>query len=178
MKNVNFPVRYWFPDHSVKVVFEPIAFEPEIEQITACFAFVYTTDDKVLLIKPKKREWGLPGGYREKGETPSACLKREVFEEANVEIKNIRPIARQRITLLKETASNQQYPRESYIMLYLAEVDKIKEFSAKYETTKRDFVMFQNIKKEYGDKIDETLLEKTNYAIDFLKNERIQAKLH
>ncbi len=48
-------------------------------------------DDKILLIKrknePFKGCWALPGGFIEYGESAEEAVKREIKEEANLEIK-------------------------------------------------------------------------------------------
>ena len=48
-------------------------------------------DDKILLIKrknePFKGCWALPGGFIEYGESTEEAVKREIKEEANLEIK-------------------------------------------------------------------------------------------
>ena len=41
-------------------------------------------DDKVLLIKSKKRGWEIPGGVIEQGEAILDGLKREIFEESGI----------------------------------------------------------------------------------------------
>ncbi|MCI8364120.1 MAG: NUDIX domain-containing protein [Eubacterium sp.] len=41
-------------------------------------------DDKVLLIRSKKRGWEIPGGVIEQGETILDGLKREIFEESGI----------------------------------------------------------------------------------------------
>lgn len=51
-------------------------------------------DDKgrVLLLKHRFRPgsgWGMPGGYLEKGEQPQAALRRELREEAGLEIEKV-----------------------------------------------------------------------------------------
>lgn len=43
-------------------------------------------DDEVLLLKNQKGTWGVVGGHLELGEQPLEGLKREVKEEASVEI--------------------------------------------------------------------------------------------
>ena len=50
---------------------------------------VMIDDGKLLLIKQKTlgREWYLPGGTLEDGETLSACVEREVFEETGFTVK-------------------------------------------------------------------------------------------
>lgn len=59
-------------------------------------AFI-SRDDKVLLLKRSESEkafpdfWELPGGKVEFGETPEDALKRELLEEAGIEIKVSNP---------------------------------------------------------------------------------------
>ncbi len=52
------------------------------------------TDDRsrVLLLKHRFRPgsgWGIPGGYIEKGEQPEDALRRELREEAGLELENV-----------------------------------------------------------------------------------------
>jgi 8-oxo-dGTP diphosphatase len=52
------------------------------------------TDDRgrVLLLKHRFRPgtgWGIPGGYIEKGEQPEAAIRRELREEAGLEVENL-----------------------------------------------------------------------------------------
>ncbi|MDR5659627.1 (deoxy)nucleoside triphosphate pyrophosphohydrolase [Serpentinicella sp. ANB-PHB4] len=60
-----------------------------MKEVTAA---IIQKEDKTLIARRGKGEklagkWEFPGGKIEKGETPQACLKREIKEELNVEIK-------------------------------------------------------------------------------------------
>ena len=46
-------------------------------------------NDRVLCLKNEREEWDLPGGKIDFNEDIEKCLKREVKEEVNLEIKNL-----------------------------------------------------------------------------------------
>lgn len=47
---------------------------------------VVLLDGCVLLVHNERDEWELPGGRLEAGETPEACVAREVAEETGIEV--------------------------------------------------------------------------------------------
>ncbi|CAG8521995.1 16986_t:CDS:2, partial [Racocetra persica] len=51
---------------------------------------IQNKEGKILMIKEKKRGWMFPGGKIEEGETPEEAAKREVFEETNLVVKNLK----------------------------------------------------------------------------------------
>lgn len=59
----------------------------EHNHFVSCAALVTNDDGKILLVKSPWRGWEYPGGLIEPGETFQQCLKREVREEAGVEIE-------------------------------------------------------------------------------------------
>lgn len=55
-------------------------------------AIITDNQRRVLLLKHRFRPgtgWGIPGGYIEKGEQPDEALRRELREEAGLEVENI-----------------------------------------------------------------------------------------
>lgn len=63
---------------------------PETLQFNCADSLIYN-DGKILLIKrrfaPGKDTWALPGGFKNHDETFFECAKRELFEEAGIQIK-------------------------------------------------------------------------------------------
>lgn len=55
-------------------------------QLVSASGFVYK-DDKILMVKSKRRGWEFPGGISEKGEAIIDCLKREIFEESGIKVE-------------------------------------------------------------------------------------------
>lgn len=56
-------------------------------------AIVFDSGGRVLLLRhvlrPDKSGWGIPGGFLAKGEQPEDAVKRELCEEAGVNIENL-----------------------------------------------------------------------------------------
>ena len=50
---------------------------------------IIVDDNKILCLKNERNEWDLPGGKINFNEDVEACLKREVKEEVNLDIKNL-----------------------------------------------------------------------------------------
>ncbi|MDD2935495.1 MAG: NUDIX hydrolase [Candidatus Pacebacteria bacterium] len=84
-----------------------------------CFAFY---KNKLLLVRDgKKKSWGPAGGSIEKDETLEDCAKRELLEEANVEMLSFKPIGYQKASLPNGP--------EEYQLRVFCEVKPIGEFT-------------------------------------------------
>jgi 8-oxo-dGTP pyrophosphatase MutT (NUDIX family) len=84
------------------------------------------------MTKPK-REWGLPGGHIELGKTPKECCEREVFEETTVTIKNLKLIGAWKTEHVFDSKYNKNYADPSDQLLYIADINEIKECSQQLE---------------------------------------------
>src|SRR5205085_8625852 len=62
-----------------------------------CLAF---DGDLVILTRHVERQWTIPGGRLEPGETPLQCMVREAKEEAGIEVTDARVVAHNRIEML------------------------------------------------------------------------------
>jgi 8-oxo-dGTP diphosphatase len=97
-----------------------------------CIAF---DQDRVVLAKHVEREWTIPGGRLEPGETALACLIREAREEAGLVIADPRVVAHNRIEMLDEQPEDWPYPFPSYQVFYVARVVELGEITALDECT-------------------------------------------
>lgn len=65
----------------------------ELENIQQVYGFVFNKKQEILLIKLPEGKWCLPGGGPEEYDKDwKETLKREILEEADVEIEDIKPV--------------------------------------------------------------------------------------
>lgn len=96
--------------------------------ISQAYGVILNDQDQVLLVHNiVTNSWILPGGKIEKGESPKQCLKREIIEEANVEINpySIRELFFQKVLQKDEDGD---YYLESVQVRYFARASKINVF--------------------------------------------------
>lgn len=59
-------------------------------------AIIFNAEGKVLLLehllRPHASGWGIPGGFIEHGEQPAEAIRREIREEAGIELENLQMI--------------------------------------------------------------------------------------
>jgi len=91
-----------------------------IKDVKQCYGICFDKKGKILIIK-NKGKWFLPGGTPEKGETFEQTLIREIDEEADVEINNIKPLGYNKIEEIKNGKKSIFYQ-----LRFFARVSKIK----------------------------------------------------
>lgn len=85
-------------------------------------------DKKWLMVRNKFRSWEFPGGHKEQGETIFETAKREAFEEAGVDIKNLQYVGYYRLASGHTT------------LIVTANVEKFHAIPEEFETAERKFV--------------------------------------
>jgi len=76
--------------------FDP-PFRPALAETTQALGICFTRDRQIVLVTWNGRDWSLPGGSLERGETLEQALAREVAEEACAHVVSSRYIGCQRV---------------------------------------------------------------------------------
>jgi ADP-ribose pyrophosphatase YjhB (NUDIX family) len=98
----------------------------ELIDVCQAYAFVFNSDHKICVVDCNHENWSLPGGTPEDyDETFEDTLIREVEEEADIVMKNIKPIGYSKVTRLDSSSDT----KPIYQLRYIAEVDSLCEQS-------------------------------------------------
>lgn len=101
------------------------------DKITQVSGYVFDNDQKMLIVKNKN--WTIPGGHPEGDEAPIDTLKREVLEESQIEIDDIKYLGFVEVLDIEKDT-------KQYQLRFTARAQKEKEFKGDFETTERTFV--------------------------------------
>lgn len=145
MSDYSFKTVYWISDHSSEVNFEATNELPDKKLVSSCF--VFPLDKGGVVMSKPKRGWGLPGGHREGDESAEACVRREAYEEASIELGDLELIGRWEVKKKFQSPLNAKYPDLAYQLLYVAKVTKLKSFKKEFETSERAVVPFSKVKE-------------------------------
>ncbi len=95
-----------------------------LDNVVQSYGFVFDEEGRLCIVDCSNGYWCLPGGKPEDcDESFEDTLIREVDEEADLDIKNIRRIGCFRVTPLGENCERKVH----HILRYVAEVDRIRE---------------------------------------------------
>ena len=112
---------------------------PSMEHVTGAFALVFVGDQLLMTrLRDRARDWDIPGGGVEPGETPEEAMRREVYEETGARLGSARLFACQEIRLLGAKPEGYAFPYpDSYLVFYRAQVISLDPFSGNEETEGR-----------------------------------------
>ena len=114
-------------------------------RVTQVSGYCFNKKGEVLIVKNKNGHWNFPGGHPEEKETPVETLKREIWEEAKVEIKEECLIGYQKIECLQKPYLKEG--KTHHQLRYICLVKKISKFTADFETRERKFVKQDHLDK-------------------------------
>jgi 8-oxo-dGTP pyrophosphatase MutT (NUDIX family) len=117
---------------------------PPIDVCGSAFGFVFDAAGRgparVLLTRLKDRDWDIPGGRIEPGETPEQAAIREVMEEAFARVRVVELIGIQELEILGPRPANHRwnYPLSAQVF-FLCRLEALLPFGANAESSERGF---------------------------------------
>ena len=127
---------------------------PPAELITAAIGLIFE-GDKLLMTRLRERDWDLPGGHIEPGETPEEAVKREIHEETAARVRNLRVFGHMKISIHGPKPEGFAYPYPSgYMVFYMGELLSLDAFSATDEATDRELFAPDDVRRTQWGKQD------------------------
>lgn len=96
--------------------------------LSGSFAVVTFNDRLLLCYNTLRKQWELPAGHRELGETPKNCAIRELFEETGQKVNELQFLG----LLVSENEKNYTI---KYNPVYYSSIEKLSPFLVNDETT-------------------------------------------
>lgn len=99
--------------------------EPEFSKVTSVSVIPITEAGEIVAVRLKNRGLDIPGGHVEKHEkNPEETLHRELMEEANITVKDIKLVE-----VIRSNYFGNEVKDASYMLIYVAKVDEILDFT-------------------------------------------------
>ncbi len=107
--------------------------------VTGAHGFCFF-EGKVLVSEIAGRGPTIPGGHIDAGESAPDCLIREAFEEASVDLTNLKLLGFVEADHRSNSEFDGRYPLRSVQAIYRADVSVVHEFDRQHESTGRLFI--------------------------------------
>jgi len=112
---------------------------PAKDTWSTAFGFAFD-GDKILLTRLRNRDWDIPGGVVNSGETPEEAAIREVWEETYVKVEVVKMIGIQELEIFGPKPKGYRWPYPLSVQIYyLCRVVEIKPFEVNLESSERGF---------------------------------------
>lgn len=112
---------------------------PPIEQCSTACGFVFD-GEKVLLTRLRDRDWDIPGGMIDPGETPAEAAIRETWEETYAKVEVIDLIGIQEIEAFGPKPPGYRWPYPISVQVYyLCKLIELSPFTINNESIERKF---------------------------------------
>ena len=109
------------------------------EQCSTAFGFVFV-DENILLTRLRKRDWDIPGGVIDPGETPEMAAVREVWEETSAKVEVVELIGIQEIEGFGPKPQGYRWPYPVSVQVYyLCRLIELCPFEENVESIERQF---------------------------------------
>lgn len=124
---------------------------PPFSKVTSVSVIPITDSGEIVAVRLKNRGLDIPGGHVEKHEkTPEETLHRELMEEANTTVKDIKLVE-----VIRSNYFGNEEDDSSYMLIYVARVDEVLDFTLSDEMSyERIIISSDEFIKDYnaGDK--------------------------
>lgn len=117
------------------VTWMPASFVPPRELTTQALGLCFTEHRKIVLVAGADRQWTLPGGHPQDGESPEEALARAVWEEACARVVRSQYLGCQRV----DDPGHPDGPQTYYQSQFWARVE-LYPFKPRLETSARTLV--------------------------------------
>ncbi len=98
---------------------------PPFSKVTSVSVIPVTESGEIVAVRLKNRGLDIPGGHVEKHEkAPEETLHRELMEEANITVKDLRLIE-----VIRSNYFGDKPEDASFMLIYVAKVDEIHDFT-------------------------------------------------
>ena len=124
--------------------------------LAGSYAIIELRGKYLLCYNSMRRQWELPAGKREVGETPLECAKRELYEETGQFVSDLQFIGLARIKNILNGA-------EKYNPIYYSMMDSLQPFQQNHETS--EIRLWDAKKAVHIDQVDLAILKKLKTMI-------------